>query len=85
VFFRFQSHTIFVKTLTEIETITLEVDSSDTIENLKAMIQDKEGIPPNQQNLILDGRRLADGQTVSDYNVEKEATIQLVRRACGGY
>lgn len=68
---------IFVKTLTG-KTITLEVEPNDSIEAIRAKIQEKEEIPPANQKLVFSGIELEDGKTLSDYNIQKESTLHLM-------
>ncbi|KAF8603243.1 hypothetical protein BDV93DRAFT_544909 [Ceratobasidium sp. AG-I] len=74
---------VFIKTLTG-KTITLEVERNEDINTIRRKIQDKEGIPPEQQTLVFAGAQLGDEQTLLDYNIQKESTIHLILQLRGG-
>lgn len=70
---------VFFKTLTG-KTLTLELNKEDTVEHVKAMIQDKEGVPPDQQRLVFAGKQLENGHAIGDYDIKPESTVHLVLR-----
>jgi ubiquitin len=74
---------LFVKTLTG-KTVSIEIEEGESIEDVKAKIAEKEGIPPEQQRIIFGGQQLQDGKTVDDYNIGDDATLHLVLRLRGG-
>lgn len=77
------SYSIFVNTHTS-KTITLDVESSDSIENVKEKIQDLEGIAPKYQRLIFAGMHLRQNTTLADYNISRDSTVYLLLSICGG-
>ena len=70
---------VFVKTITG-KTVTFDLDPNDSVESVKALIHDKEGVPPDQQRLVFGGKQLEDGKTLKDYDIQSESTIHLILR-----
>ena len=74
---------IMIKTLTG-KTLCLSVNSNDTVNEIKQKIQQKEGIPLEQQRLVFNGKQLEDGNTIADYGIQADSSIHLVLRLRGG-